>query len=395
MTEAPRFEPRGGETWRDPFPMYRALRDHDPAHHVEAGDYWVLSRFADVLAAAIDAATFSSAHGLTFAYGEMEEMGLEAPIVMMDPPEHTALRRLIAKRMTPQRTAELEPMLRSFVAERVERLREAGGGDIVAELFKPLPSRVVSYFLGVPVEDRALFDRWSNVIVAANAEGDLKNGGDAVVEMFAYLNGLIEKRRSDPGDDMISMLVHGEIDGEPVSHAKILGFGFTMVTGGNDTVTGLLGGATELLMRHPDERARLIHDPSRLRDAVEEFLRLTSPVQGLARMTMRDVELHDRMIPAGRKVMLLYGSANRDEREFGPDAEHCNIERKVKRHLAFSFGPHHCIGAAIARLQTRIALEAIFEQCPDFAVDWEQGRFAGGHFTRRYESLPFFATGHA
>ena len=389
------FQPCSAESWRDPFPMYRALRDHDPVHHVVDGDYWVLSRFEDVFNAAIDAPTFSSAQGLTFQYGEMEEMGLEAPIVMMDPPEHTALRRLLSKRMTPQRSAVLEPLLRDFVRERLEALRETGGGDIVAELFKPLPSLVVAHFLGVPAEDRSLFDRWTNVIVAANAEGDLQNGGDAVGEMFVYLNALIDRRRHDPGDDMISLLVHGEIDGTPVSVAQILGFGFTMVTGGNDTTTGLLSGACETLMRFPDQRLQLRKDPSLMRGAVEEFLRLTSPVQGLARMTTRPVALRGRTIPAQRKVMLLYGSANRDEREFGPEAENCQITRRLRRHLAFSFGPHHCIGAAVARMQARIALEELFKLCPNFLVDPEAGEFAGGHFTRRYASLPFWPTGHA
>ena len=385
------FVPRGGETWRDPFTMYRALRDHDPVHHVADGDYWVLSRFADILAAALDAGTFSSAQGLTFAYGEMEEMGLEAPIVMMDPPEHTSLRRLVSKRFTPQQVAGLEPMVRAFVKERVDRLREVGEGDVVAEVFKPLPSMVVAHFLGVPVEDRALFDRWTNAIVAANAQGDLVDGGAAVGELFAYFAGLIEKRRSDPGEDMVSMLVHGEIDGEPVSMAKMLGFCFTMVTGGNDTTTGLLGGACDLLMQFPDQRRLLRAEPGRLRDAVEECLRLTSPVQGLARMTTRDVEIGDRKVPAGRKVMLLYASANRDEREYGADAERLDIARSARRHMSFSYGPHHCIGAAAARLQARIALEELFAQCPDFVVDADAGRYAPGAFVRRFESLPFRA----
>ena len=375
--------------------MYRALRDQDPNHHVIGGDYWVLSRFEDVFQAAVDPRTFSSAQGLTFQYGEMEEMGLEAPIVMMDPPDHTALRRLLSKPMTPQRAASLEPMLRRFVREKVQGLRDAGGGDVVAELFKPLPGLVVAHFLGVPAADRKLFDRWTNVIVAANAEGELQNGGEAVGEMFVYLNALIERRRRDPSDDMISLLVHGEIDEEPVSPAQILGFGFTMVTGGNDTTTGLLSGACELLMRFPEQRARLFADPQLIRGAVEEFLRLTSPVQGLARMTTRPVELHGATIPKDRKVMLLYGSANRDEREFGTDAEICRVDRRIRRHLAFSFGPHHCIGAAMARMQARIALEEIFDLCPEFTVDYEAGEFAGGHFTRRYASLPFEPSGNA
>ncbi len=392
------FQPASAASWRDPFPMYKALRDRDPVHHVadngEGEDYWVLSRFEDVLAAAVDAGTFSSAQGLTFAYGEMEKLGVEAPIVMMDPPEHTALRKLAIKRFTPQQVGALEPMIREFVVERVERLRELGQGDVVAELLKPLPSLVVSHFLGVPREDRALFDRWTQAIVAANATGNVLGAADAVREMFVYFGGLIERRRRDPGDDLISALVHGRLNtGEEVSVIKILGMGFTMVTGGNDTTTGLLGGALELLTRCPDQRAHLREDLGRTVNAVEEFLRLTAPVQGLARTTTRDVVRAGKTIPKGRKVMLLYASANRDEREFGPDAERCDVTRKIKRMLSFSYGPHHCIGAAAARLQARIAIEELLTRCPEFSVDFDAGQFAPGHFVRRYESLPFSAGG--
>ncbi len=398
MPESPPavFEPCSGETWRDPFPMYRALRDHDPVHRVpdngEGEDYWVLSRFDDVLAAAIDATTFSSAQGLTFAYGEMEKLGVEAPIVMMDPPEHTALRKLAIKQFTPRAVSALDPMLREFVVERVERLREMGSGDVVSELLKPLPSLVVSHFLGVPREDRVHFDRWTQAIVSANATGDVLNATDAVGEMFGYFASLIEKRRNDPGDDLISALVHGRLNtGEEVSPAKMLGIGFTMVTGGNDTTTGLLGGALELLTRHPEQRRLLVEDPARIKGAVEEFLRLTAPVQGLARTATRDVEIGGRTIPKGRKALLLYASANRDEREFGPDAEHCDLTRKARRILTFSYGPHHCIGAAAARLQAQIAIEELLARCPGFRVDCDKGRYAAGHFVRRYESLPFQA----
>jgi hypothetical protein len=389
------FEPRSAETWRDPFSMYAALRDHDPVHHVEDGDYWVLSRFDDVMAAAIDAETFSSAQGLTFNYGEMEELGVEAPIVMMDPPDHTLLRKLVIKRFTPQQVTAIEGMLRDFVVERVEGLRKSGEGDVVHELLKPLPSLVVAHFLGVPQEDRSLFDRWTDAIVAANATGDVLHAADAVGEMMVYFSKLIDLRRAEPGEDVISSLVHSKIQGEEVSLANILGIGFTMVTGGNDTTTGLLGGAVELLTRHPDQRALLLADPNRIPNAIEEFLRLTAPVQGLARMTTRDVEVKGRTIPKDRKVMLLYASANRDEREFGPTASDCDLTRKVRRHLTFSYGPHHCIGAAVARLQARIALEELLARCPRFSVDADRGRYAQGHFVRRYESLPFNAEGGA
>ena len=330
------FVPRSGESWRDPFPMYRALREHDPVHRVEDNgegeDYWVLSRFEHVFDAVVDARTFSSEQGLTFSYGEREKIGIEAPIVMMDPPAHTALRKLAIKRFTPRAVVALEPLIRGFVAERIERLREKGHGDVVAELLKPLPSLVVAHFLGVPREARALFDRWTQAIVAANASGNVLSAAAAVGEMSVYFTALMEQRRKDPGEDLISALVHARLDGgKEVSSAQILGMGFTLVTGGNDTTTGLLGGALELLTRHPEQRALLLEHPGRTKNAVEEFLRLTSPVQGLARTTTRDVELAGTTIPRGRKVLLLYASANRDEREFGADAAECRVERRIRR----------------------------------------------------------------
>ena len=389
------FEPRAKETWRDPFPMYKALRDHDPVHSFDngQGEFWVLSRFKDVFNAAVDAKTFSSAQGLTMLYGDMDKLEIESPIVMMDPPDHTALRKVAVKRFSPRQALEIESMVRDFVIERVERLREMGEGDIVVELFKPLPSLVVGHYLGVPEEDRQLFDRWTDATVAANADGDITKGGDAIGELVRYFSEMIERVRKNPGDDMISALVHARPGGKEVSTAQILGFAFTMVTGGNDTATGLMSGAAELLTKNPDQQKMLAEDPAKIPNAVEEFLRVTSPVQGLARTTTRDVEIEGTTIPKDRKVLLLYGSANRDEREFGPDAEDCDITRKIRRHVALSYGPHHCIGAAVVRLQSRVAFEELIARCPNFKVDYAAGEFAGGNYVRRYATLPFSATG--
>jgi hypothetical protein len=373
--------------------MYRDLRDHDPVHsfETEQGEMWALARFKDVFAAAVDSATFSSAQGLTMAYGEMEGR-VEVPIVMMDPPDHTALRKLAIKRFTARQVLAVEPKIREFVIERLERVREAGEGDLVRELFKPLPSLVVGHFLGVPSEEQALFDRWTDAIVAASAEGEISAEG-AVAEMLAYFAGRIEAVRTNPGEDLISSLVHSQIGGKDLALPKILGFAFTMVTGGNDTTTGLLSGAAEHLTKNPDQRRLLAKEPDRIPNAVEEFLRLTSPVQGLARMTTRDVKIEGKTIPKDRKVMLLYGSANRDEREFGPTAGECDVTRKIRRHIALGYGPHHCIGAAVARLQARVALEELIGRCPNFTVDYEAGRFASGNHVRRYVSQPFAVNG--
>jgi cytochrome P450 family 130 len=387
----PVFVPCSAESWRDPFSMYAALRDRDPVHHVEGADYWVLSRYEHVFAAARDPVRFSSAQGLTFSYDDMSQAGLDEvrPIVMLDPPAHTEFRRMVSKGFTPRQVESLEPEVRAFVAERVERLRAEGGGDVIAELFKPLPSLVVAHYLGVPREDRSRFDRWTHGIVAATSQGDPLSAPDAVAELFTYFSDLVARRRTenDFGDDTISQLAR--TDADEVSILQILGFAFTMVTGGNDTTTGLLGGASELLTERPDERARLLDDPHTIGAAVEELLRLTSPVQGLARTTTEDVVVDGRRIPEGRKVMLLYGAANRDPRRFGDDADELDVGRNPRPILSFGYGNHHCLGAAAARLQSRIALEELLARCPRFAVDAGRGVFAPGHFVRRYESLPF------
>lgn len=396
------FQLATAATWSNPWPMYRALRDHDPVHHVvppnsPEHDYYVLSRHADVWAAARDHETFSSAKGLTVNYDDLELIGLQdnPPFVMQDPPVHTQFRKLVSRGFTPRQVEAVEPKVREFVVERIEGLRAAGGGDIVTELFKPLPSMVVAHYLGVPEEDWVQFDGWTQAIVAANtAEGGvagaLETVGDAVGSMMAYFTGLIERRRSDPEDDTISHLVTAGVgaDGDVAGTLSILAFTFTMVTGGNDTVTGMLGGSMPLLHERPDQRKLLVDNPELITDAVEELLRMTSPVQGLARTTTRDVTIGDTTIPAGRRALLLYGSANRDERQYGPDAAELDVTRCPRNILTFSHGAHHCLGAAAARMQSRVALTELLARCPDFEVDESGIAWAGGNYVRRPLSVP-------
>ncbi|WP_178974264.1 cytochrome P450 [Mycobacterium colombiense] len=397
-----KFQLATADTWPNPWPMYRALRDHDPVHHVVPAkhpedDYYVLSRHADVWAAARDHETFSSAQGLTVNYDDLELIGLQdnPPFVMQDPPVHTEFRKLVSRGFTPRQVEAVEPKVREFVVERIEGLRSAGGGDIVAELFKPLPSMVVAHYLGVPEEDWVQFDGWTQAIVAANtAEGGvggaLETVGDAVGSMMAYFTGLIERRRTEPEDDTISHLVAAGVgaDGDIAGTLSILAFTFTMVTGGNDTVTGMLGGSMPLLHQRSDQRQLLVDEPARIPDAVEELLRLTSPVQGLARTVTRDVTVGETTIPAGRRVLLLYGSANRDERQYGSDAGELDVTRCPRNILTFSHGAHHCLGAAAARMQSRVALTELLARCPDFEVDDSGIVWAGGSYVRRPLSVP-------
>jgi len=397
-----KFQLATAETWANPWPMYRALRDHDPVHHVVPAkhphdDYYVLSRHADVWSAARDHQTFSSAQGLTVNYGDLDMIGLRdnPPMVMQDPPVHTEFRKLVSRGFTPRQVEAVEPKVREFVVERIEKLRANGGGDIVTELFKPLPSMVVAHYLGVPEEDWAQFDGWTQAIVAANtADGGIASAletvGDAVGTMMAYFTALIERRRSEPEDDTISHLVAAGVgaDGDIAGILSILGFTFTMVTGGNDTVTGMLGGSMPLLHERPDQRRLLAENPERIPEAVDELLRLTSPAQNLARTLTRDVTIEDTTIPAGRRVLLLYGSANRDERQYGPDAGELDVTRCPRNILTFSHGAHHCLGAAAARMQSRVALSELLTRCPDFAIDVPGIVWSGGSYVRRPLSVP-------
>lgn len=389
--------------WVDPFSMYRSLRDHDPVHHVvpadnPGADYYVLSRHADIWTAARDHQTFSSAQGLTVNYGELELIGLQdnPPMVMTDPPVHTEFRKLVSRGFTPRQVEAVEPKVREFVVERLEKLKAAGGGDIVAELFKPLPSMVVAHYLGVPEADRDQFDGWTDAIVAANtAEGGLGSAletlGSALGDMMGYFTALIERRRKEPEDDTVSHLVAAGIgaDGDISGVLSILAFTFTMVTGGNDTTTGMLGGTVQLLHRHPDQRRLLAENPDLITESVDELLRLTSPVQGLARTTTRDVTIGDTTIPAGRKTLLLYGSGNRDERQYGPNAGELDVTRAPRNILTFSHGAHHCLGAAAARMQSRVALTELLSRIPEFTVDEDNIEWAGGSYVRRPLSVPF------
>ncbi len=383
------YDPYDPATLEDPYPAYRRLRDEAPVYHHERRDFWVLSRFADVFAAVSDTATFSSAQGLTFEPDEILKLGLAPTLVMMDRPEHTTYRRLISRGFTPRHVATLEPAVRTFVRSRVREIAEEGEADLIVSLAGPLPTLVVATYLGVPEADRGQFDAWSAAIVSANARGDAIGGAaDAVADLYRYFGWLIERRRSEPGDDMLSDLAAVEVDGEPLDALRILGYCFVLIAGGNDTVTGLLGGAAVALTERPDERRKLLDTPGRIPGAVEELLRLTSPVQGLCRTTTRAVTVGGTTVPPGEKVHLLYGSANRDPREWGTDADELDVARRIPRMLAFGGGPHHCIGAASARLQCRVALEELLAALPDFAADPVRGRLAPGPFVRRYESLP-------
>ena len=385
------YVPRSGESWRDPYTMYSDLRDDSPAHFVEEGSYWFLSRFEDVFNAARSPNIFSSRHGLTIDQNpNYLEMGDSTPIVFLDPPEHTQFRRLISKGFTPSTAEDMRKDINSFVETAINRIKELENCDIISELFKPLPSFVVSKYLGVPASDRIIFDTWTEKIVAGAIQNEDSEGLDAIVELTSYFTELIEWRKTKPGNDLISELL--EMGEEKVSIMWILGLAFTMITGGNDTTTGLLGGSAVLLTENPDQRKLLLENLGLLPTAIEELLRMTSPVQGLSRVLLENFESHGEKIPSGSRVLLGYGSGNRDEREFGKDSEKLNINRKIKRTLGFGSGAHLCLGASVARLQSSIALEGILRNFPDFHVDESSSTYATGNYVRRHTHLAFHSS---
>ena len=396
MTLAPaRYEPLDPGFNDDPYPGYRHLRDDDPVHHHGDPPFWALSRFADIWDAVREPSVFSSAQGLTFYPDEIAQLGLAPTIVMLDPPRHGELRRLIARGFTPRRVAELEPMIREFVRERLDVLREKGtDADVHLDFASPIPTFVLAHLLGVPAADRALFDPWVAALTHVQNSGfSLESVGatNAVAEMFGYFHELIVARRTNPGDDLVSALTAAEVDGDTLTDWDILGFCFVMVAGGNDTTGALISHAVMLLDAYPDQRARIAAEPNLIPPALLEFLRLEGSVQGLARTTLAPVRINGVDIPEGEKVMMLYGSANRDEREFGPTADHLDITRSIPRHLAFSSGPHFCVGSHLARLQARVALEELYAAQPEIGVDLARAQRLQSPFTRGWTRLP--ATG--
>lgn len=385
------YDPLNEDFQLDPYPAYRELRDREPVHRHEKPGFWALSRFEDVWNALRDHETFSSAQGLTYHPDEIATLGLAPTLVMTDPPRQRQLRALIGKAFTPRRVAALEDEIRAFVRERIAVLERAADPDLHVDFSSPIPSFVVGQLLGVPDADRDRFDPWVADIVGLTGEGfnaDSMAGSTAVKEMFEYFSGIIAERRVRPGADLLSALTEAEIDGDRLTDWDILGFCFNIVAGGNDTTSNLISHGVMLLDEHPAQRELLLADQERIPAALTEFLRMESSVQALARTTTRSVTMHGVEIPEGEKVMMLFGSANHDEREFGDSADELDIRRNIPRHLGFSNGTHFCIGSHLAWLQARVAFEELLTAHPRIGVDVDRSVRLRSAFNRGWRSLP-------
>jgi cytochrome P450 family 130 len=395
------YDPLDRELLADPYPGYRRLRDEDPVHHYVNGglSFWVLSRFEDVWDALRRPQVFASGKGITFHKDEIAALGLAPTIVMLDPPRHTQLRALVSRAFTQRRVADLEDRIRAFVAERIsvmeQKVSDGETPDLQRDLATRVPTFVLATLLGVPHDESGRFDRWVRAFVRLQDDGfrlpDEPNAVTAVAEMHEWFGEVIADRRVEPGDDLISALTLAEIDGERLTDWDILGFCFVIVAGGNDTTGNLISHGVQLLDGDHGQREQLVEDPELIPSALIEFLRLETSVQGLCRTTTQDVNLHGTEIPEGSKVMMLFGSGNRDDREFGSTVEVLDIHRTIPRHLGFGTGNHFCVGSHLAQLQARVAFEELLRRQPTMGVDASAGTRVFSSFARGWESLP--ATG--
>lgn len=376
------FDPLRETTSDDPHPVYAWLRDEDPVHWCESRSMFVLSRHADILAAVKDPETFASGEGIVPSGFKPEE----PTIIVMDPPAHTAMRRHVMRAFTPRRMEAMIPRVRQIAQALLDDWPEAGGLDAFERFTDPLPIAVMAELLGVDAQERPLFKRCGDAIVYSSG-ADPETLRAAQAELEAYLETVFERRRRRPGNDLISLLLSPSDEGTALSHRELLGLCFTLLVAGTETTTSALGNALWLLDRHPDLKRRLARQPALIPAAVEEILRFESPVQGLSRVTRREVTLHGRRIPEGARVHLLWASANRDPRAF-PEPDRFDPTRTPNNHLAFGFGIHFCLGASLARTELRVGLEALLARAPDYALDTAGLRRLPSDTNRGFGRLP-------
>ena len=390
-----RWDPFDESLKDDPHPVWKRLRDEAPAYYNDQYDFWALSRFEDVERAHRDPQRYSSAHS-TVLEAMTEDAQSEGMMIFLDPPEHTGLRRLVSKAFTPRRVAELEDEIRTLCAGLLDTQQGKDSFDYVQDFGARLPATVIATLLGVPPSDRE--DVRHHIDGLFHLEPGVGMANEASLEsgawLYNYIGQQVEERQQDPRDDMLTDLVQAEIlgnDGVPrcLTQSECTAFGILLVSAGTETVARLLGWAGLILADHPEQLTALAQDADLIPNAVEELLRFEapSPVQG--RWLTEDVEIHGQRIPANSKVLLVTGSAGRDERVY-PAADSFDIRRDFKLHVAFGYGIHFCLGAALARMEGKIALEETFKRYKSWTVDKERSVPLHTSTVRGYLRLPIW-----
>ncbi len=375
----------------DPYPVYRRLRNEAPLYYNEKHDFYAVSRFDDVQRGLVDREIFSSARGSVL---EFIKADIEFPpgiLIFEDPPQHTTHRGLLSRVFTPRRMNALEPKVREFCARALDPLVGAGRFDFVADLGAQMPMRTIGMLLGIPETDQeAARDR---------ADASLRTDPGAPMEVAAdnigqseFFADYIAWRVDHPSDDLMTDLLQAEFEDETgttrrLTREEVLMYVSVLSSAGNETTNRLVGWMGKVLAEHPDQRRELVGDRSLVANTIEELLRFEPPTPHVARYVTSDVELHGVTVPAGSALLCLSGSANRDDGKF-PDADRFDIHRAPGPHLTFGYGIHYCLGAALARLEGRVALDEVLTRFPEWDVDWDGAERAPTSTVRGWERLP-------
>jgi cytochrome P450 len=364
------------EIRRNPYPLYEQLRGHSPVLHDPTTNMWMVFDYESVKRAVSDHETFSS------SLADTANRHTPDWLIFQDAPRHTRLRAIIMQAFTPRSVANLETRIRDLSRNLLDQMVErAHGGemDLATDYSVPLPMMVIAEMIGIPLADWPLFRNWSDVILklsltisdGAQSQAALREFAAMKAEVSDYLRGLVEQRRSHPRDDLLTRLVEAEVEGDRLTHEEITSFFQLLLVGGNETTANLINNAILCLIENPDQLSRLRADLALLPLAIEEVLRYRSPVQWALRATRRDVDLHGQIIPAGKIVLAMIGSANRDTKQFN-DAGRFDITRDPNPHIAFGHGVHFCLGAPLSRMEARIALTDLLARLTHFELASDQ-----------------------
>ena len=348
----------------DPYPAYQELRANAPVCWNDVTNFWALLRYEDIRYVSTNPDKFSSTKGITIPDPVMPNPVQEGNLIFTDPPRHRQLRKLINTGFTRRQVAVLEPKVREIVHGVLADIGPGSTHEFAEEFAAPLPTRMIAELLGAPSDDWEKFRRWSDACTgSADPEIEL-DSMEAVGELFGYFQELIAARRAQPRNDMLSVLTTAEVDGAKLTDEDLLNFAFLLLVAGNETTRNLIALGTLALIEHPNECRKLVDEPMLIPGAVEEMLRWTSPVTHMARAATADLEIRGQPIREGDTVVMLYGSANRDEEIFGSDAEDFKVTRHPNPHIAFGCGEHSCVGSQLARLEARIFFEVLLGRYP-------------------------------
>lgn len=385
------YDPYDFDIDTDPYPVWKRLRDEQPLYYNERYDFYALSRFDDVERGLVDWKTYVSSQGTVL---ELIKAAIDMPpgsIIFEDPPAHDLHRGLLSRVFTPRRMTDIEPKVREFCARSLDPLVGTGGFDFIRDLGAEMPMRTIGMLLGIPEQDQeAIRDRLDEGLRLSDSsmpevDYSLDFSNSEFGEYIAW-------RAEHPSDDLMTELLQADFEDETgtrrrLTQTEILNYVGLLAGAGNETTTRLIGWTGKILAENSDERRRIVEDRGLIPNAIEELLRYEPPSPVQARVVTRDVEHHGRSVPKGSIVLLLNASANRDERRF-EDPDRFDIQRKIGHHLSFGYGIHFCLGAALARLEGRIALDEVLNRFPQWDVDWDNAVQARTSTVRGWEKLP-------